>query len=176
MNDFIFYDYLYKKEDIDKLNEICKNVDWVRTKPLNADITNRFVSSCDLILDTRIIIHAYLSYVPELVARSLDHGLRKSNGCFPDVKLSKYDSSHFYDWHCDCWQTNNNLVGRKRQLSSITYLNDDYEGGETEFDCGVTIKPTAGKTLIFPSTWVFPHRGNKVISGTKYIYINHIWV
>jgi hypothetical protein len=57
----------------------------------------------------------------------------------------------------------------------MTILNDDYEGGETEFGCGITIKPTAGKTLIFPSSWLFPHRGKEVISGTKYIYVNHIW-
>ena len=35
--------------------------------------------------------------------------------------------------------------------------------------------PETGKTLIFPAHWEFAHKGEKVVEGTKYVYINHIW-
>lgn len=34
-------------------------------------------------------------------------------------------------------------------MTSITYLNDDYEGGETCFDNGLVVKPLKGKTIFF---------------------------
>ena len=34
-------------------------------------------------------------------------------------------------------------------LTSITYLNDDFEGGETYFENGVSVKPKKGKTVFF---------------------------
>jgi len=52
----------------------------------------------------------------------------------------------------------------------ITYLNDDFEGGETEFLYqGVRVKPEKGKTVIFPASYTHVHRGNPPIGGTKYI-------
>ena len=54
-------------------------------------------------------------------------------------------------------------------VSSVMYLNDDYEGGELEFTkLGFKIKPEAGDIVIFPSTYIFTHASLPVISGTKY--------
>jgi predicted 2-oxoglutarate/Fe(II)-dependent dioxygenase YbiX len=185
LKNFIYYEYLYNEQQINELRKLCETSNWIRVgdalehdhnkRDANTGKTNRFYSSCDIVLDTHLLIETYLNFLPEFCARSLDLGFNKSGGYYPDVKLSRYDSGDFYGWHCDCWETNSNVVGWKRQLSSITYLNDDYEGGETEFECGVIIKPTAGKTVIFPSSWLFPHQGNPVNNGTKYIYVNHIW-
>jgi hypothetical protein len=57
-------------------------------------------------------------------------------------------------------------------LTSITYLNDDYEGGETFFENGVVVKPKKGKTAFFD--------GNKYYHGVKPItkgerYVLAIW-
>lgn len=56
-----------------------------------------------------------------------------------------------------------------RQLTFIWYLNDVVEGGETEFWSNYNIKPEAGKLVIFPAHWTFPHRGKMPISSDKYI-------
>jgi hypothetical protein len=54
-------------------------------------------------------------------------------------------------------------------LSSVGYLNDDYEGGELYFDkLGLTIKPKAGDLYLFPSSYVYSHAAMPVTSGTKY--------
>lgn len=54
-------------------------------------------------------------------------------------------------------------------LSSVGYINDDYEGGEIFFDkFGITIKPQAGDLILFPSTYIYSHAALPVKNGTKY--------
>ena len=52
-------------------------------------------------------------------------------------------------------------------LTSITYLNDDYDGGETYFENGITIKPQKGKTVFFDGK-KYKHGVNKIIQGNRY--------
>ena len=52
----------------------------------------------------------------------------------------------------------------------MLYLNDDYEGGETEFLYYKTrIKGEKGKLLIWPAGITHAHRGGLVLDGTKYV-------
>jgi hypothetical protein len=52
----------------------------------------------------------------------------------------------------------------------MTYLNDVDDGGLTTFEhYGVSVKPEAGKTLIWPAEWTHAHRGCVVEVGPKYI-------
>jgi len=54
-------------------------------------------------------------------------------------------------------------------ISSIMYLNDDYEGGELFFPYfQLKFKPEAGDIILFPSTYIFAHAALPVTSGTKY--------
>ena len=54
-------------------------------------------------------------------------------------------------------------------VSLVSYLNDDYEGGEIYFRLQeLNIKPKAGDLVIFPSTFSHPHQAKKVTSGLKY--------
>jgi predicted 2-oxoglutarate/Fe(II)-dependent dioxygenase YbiX len=55
-------------------------------------------------------------------------------------------------------------------MSAVIYLNDNYDGGELSFSKqNITIKPSAGSILVFPSVDPFYHEPLPVISGTKYI-------
>jgi len=55
-------------------------------------------------------------------------------------------------------------------LSAVLYLNDNYDGGELHFpNQGVTIKPSAGSVVVFPSGEPFSHEATKVIKEEKYI-------
>ena len=79
-------------------------------------------------------------------------------------------SEGFHAWHSD-----NTYATPYRQLVTLLYLNDDFEGGETEFLYqNVRVKPQAGKFVIFPPFWSHTHRGNPPIGGTKYIITS--WV
>lgn len=54
-------------------------------------------------------------------------------------------------------------------ISTVTYLNDNYEGGELEFSkLGFKIKPEAGDIVVFPSTYIYTHASLPVTSGIKY--------
>lgn len=81
--------------------------------------------------------------------------------------IQKYKSgSGKYVFHHDAnidWEQK-----KYRVITFLWYLKDVLEGGETEF-CGFKIKPEAGKLLLFPATWCYPHCGKKPISGDKYI-------
>lgn len=56
-----------------------------------------------------------------------------------------------------------------RVLSSVMYLNDNYEGGEIEFkNSSVKIKPEAGSIIFFPSNFLYIHEVYPIISGTRY--------
>lgn len=61
-------------------------------------------------------------------------------------------------------------------MKFLWYLNDVDEGGTTEFFGGnLKIKPTAGKIILFPASWTFPHCGKIPISSDKYIISGWIW-
>ena len=70
--------------------------------------------------------------------------------------------------------------GAKRLLILMVYLNDDFNGGETEFPIfGDKIKPKKGRILIFPPTWNYLHKGNPPLGPgyAKYFlmtYVNYI--
>lgn len=55
-------------------------------------------------------------------------------------------------------------------ISAVIYLNDDYEGGDIWFPRldNLSIKPKAGDIVIFPSTYIYEHASQDMISGVKY--------
>lgn len=68
---------------------------------------------------------------------------RKGCLAFPElIQLTRWPLNSTQDMHLDT--ARNTTV-----LTSITYLNDDYEGGETCFDNGIIVKPKVGKTVFF---------------------------
>jgi len=81
--------------------------------------------------------------------------------------IAKYNKNKGkYIYHTDLTINQNS----HRVITFVFYLNDVFEGGETEFLGGdFSIKPEHGKLLLFPSSRNFPHRGNIPISNDKYI-------
>ncbi len=57
-------------------------------------------------------------------------------------------------------------------ISVVAYLNDDYEGGELYFPrFDLTIKPKKGDVVVFPSTYIYEHASQDMISGVKYCIV-----
>jgi hypothetical protein len=63
-----------------------------------------------------------------------------------------------------------------RVITYLWYLNNVEEGGETEFWGTHIIKPEAGKLLLFPASWTFPHRGKMPLSHDKYIITGWLYL
>ena len=85
--------------------------------------------------------------------------------------VKRYRPDDYYNWHIDC-QTYQS--GWTRTVACIWYLNAVEEGGETEFAFGHKVVPSAGKLILFPATWTFPHRGLSPIKGNKYIITSFV--
>ena len=79
--------------------------------------------------------------------------------------IKRYEPGDYFHWHVDsqCKE------GWVRTLAAIWYLNDVKEGGETEFENGIKVKPKKGHLLLFPATWTYPHRGCSPKNENKYI-------
>ena len=74
----------------------------------------------------------------------------------------------YHVWHDE--QTSPFYYTSLRVLAWMVYLNDDYEGGETEFLYYKNrIKGKKGSLLIWPAGMTHVHRGGLVLSGNKYI-------
>ena len=170
MNDRnILYDYVW--DDLDVYREMCEN--W-RGEPVAEDKGNRDVWYLEQYPDPNNLISAYLEHISDLQKRQLLKVIDK--GYSVDTKLSRYKSGQDYSWHSDQDTTtiNEKNPNWRRCISSVTYLNDGYEGGETEFESGL-ITPVSGKTVVFPSSFLYPHRGTPVITGVKYLLVMHVW-
>lgn len=56
----------------------------------------------------------------------------------------------------------------RTKLTSISYLNDDYEGGETYFDDGTVIGHVKGRTVFFDGQ-EYKHGVKKVTKGSRFV-------
>lgn len=75
-----------------------------------------------------------------------------------------------YDIHNDSEDYVNGRLERvvERDLTILTYLNDDYSGGELELpDWGVKFKPKAGTVIAFPAYSEFSHVVHPVTHGER---------
>ena len=82
------------------------------------------------------------------------------------LSVLKYEIDHHYDFHIDGSPEHN------RTLSSILFLNNDYEGGNVIFKLNneekIIIKPSPGKLLIWPSNFMYPHSVQPITKGTRF--------
>lgn len=79
------------------------------------------------------------------------------------MNFIKYNKGQYFTEHSD---HGNSYVCT---VSLVSYLNDNYEGGELYFNnLGITIKPKAGDMIIFPSSYLFSHTAFPVKNGIKY--------
>ena len=91
-----------------------------------------------------------------------------------DCKLKKIpEGGGFHNWHFE----NSELQYGQRHLVLQLYLNDEFDGGETEFLYQHRReKAKKGDVLIFPCSFTHTHRGNPPLGGTKYIATSWAWM
>jgi hypothetical protein len=88
-----------------------------------------------------------------------------TNSIFKDVV---YDWGEIVKWHPSNYQSLHlDTYSDKTILSSITYLSEDFTGGETYFEDGTIIKPVTGRTLIF-NGMQYVHGVKKVSDGIRW--------
>ena len=88
------------------------------------------------------------------------------------LDVLKYEEKNHYAFHID------DGPFMHRTLSSILFLNNDYEGGDLNFsDTDLdahnqfTIKSNSGSLVVWPSNMLFPHAVSPVTKGTRYTIV-----
>ena len=84
-----------------------------------------------------------------------------------NLRIMRYTPGGFYKQHIDS-------ADGKRTLSGILYLNTDVDGGNTLFPLQeVEVEPRAGRLLLFPSNFIYPHESTEVSDKVKYAVV--VW-
>ena len=77
------------------------------------------------------------------------------------IEITIWEINSKQDMHLDGARDTTNLT-------SITYLNDDYLGGETIFKNGIIVKPEIGKTVFFDGK-KYLHGVSPITKGKRYV-------
>ncbi len=80
-------------------------------------------------------------------------------------RIYKYSPGQRFKMHRDGSYIRNE--NEKSFYTFLIYLNDDFEGGETEFENLFTVAPKKGSALVFYHP--LRHEGKTLISGLKYV-------
>lgn len=104
---------------------------------------------------------------------------KRVTGLNDHFRFSKYHKGQFFDIHRDGF--NQDCHGNRSVLTLNIFLNDDFEGGETDFfysnnrdDFRFSVKPQAGRGALFYSQQY--HCGNEIESGFKYLIRTDVMV
>ena len=76
-----------------------------------------------------------------------------------NLEILKWPSGEYHDWHDDTIYYNK---------TTITYLNEDYEGGRTTVE-NYTVEPKIGKIIFFDADK--KHRVSMVPRGPRYVML-----
>lgn len=88
------------------------------------------------------------------------------------INVQKYQQNKggYPHWHSEQFPQNGHNEALHRVVLYMFYLNDVEAGGETEFYYQQRkISPKKGTMVIAPAGFTHTHRGNKPVSGDKYI-------
>ena len=86
---------------------------------------------------------------------------------YTNFRINCYDTGGFMKEHIDNIHHSHGQKQGYPHLTSLIFLNDDYEGGEFTL-CGEPLDKKKGSAVVFPSNFMFPHEVKKVISGVRY--------
>ncbi len=150
-----------------------------RTTTLGEEIENYRVANGVFINDENELSRSIKNSLKDLIFLNPE---RSEN-----LHVVQYNVGGEYKDHHDFFHENESYFedeikrGGQRILTALIYLNDDFEGGETNFpNYGLTVKPEKGKLLLWTNinedltpNFDSLHAGLPVTKGVKYIAV--IW-
>lgn len=155
---------------LDNCNEIVKYLEnrpeWTRSKVLDINNVSEKRTSESLFLpmlswSNNDLIHEMNKSVWnefDLYAKEYDFGF----SLVEDVSIQRYQVGDYYASHVD------SDINAPRIVSAVLYLNTVDLGGETKFTFfNYSVKPVAGRIVIFPSNYVYRHEALPPKKGIK---------
>lgn len=95
---------------------------------------------------------------------------------FTPIKFNRYVASTGMAEHCDHIQ--DIFDGSVRGIPVLTViglLNDEFNGGELILFEDIEFQLKKGDIIIFPSIFLFPHKVNPLMSGTRHSFISWVY-
>ena len=141
--------------------------------PLNIDLSTK--NSVDCKLYDEYLLKRYYVILQECVDLYCDKYTYSKNIAAwktveePNLQHYTPPEGGYHKWHCE--RDRGDGPNGRRVMVFMTYLNDVTDKGETEFYYQkLKIKAEKGLTLMWPSDWMFTHRGIASPTQEKYIY------
>jgi len=112
-----------------------------------------------------------INTITNSISKCIEIYIKETNavpGYLPNIiNVRKYDTEAYMGPHID---TEDEQDKTRPSISLVFYLNDNYEGGQIEFqNQNILLKPEAGSIIIFPSISPYYHDPKPVTKGTKYM-------
>ena len=148
--------------------------------PGKVDLSMRNVKCADILPIISEVKDLYNNMVHNIINPFYRFKIRDSE--MPQLLV--YDPGGHYKSHYDAvakWKCpDGNVIWKKsidRDLSTVLFLNDEFEGGEFVFpDLKIRIRPEPGLLIAFPSSQYYLHKVEPVISGTRIAMVNWMTV
>ena len=144
----------YEKESLHNQDHITSNLshDWALDLPAYSRISELIIPKFKPCVDEYLMTFSILQTYKFLLY---------------DLKIKKIPiGGGFHAWHVE----NGSISCSQRKFVVQLYLNDNFEGGETEFLYqNRREEAVKGDVLIFPAGFTHTHRGNPPIGNSKYL-------
>ena len=177
------YNNWYDKEICGQLVNDIENSIWEQHKFYDAQSRQHITRSGDKELD---ITYSNTDLKPYVMQRIWDGFYKYLSDLnftwydgwqgFSEVRFNRYKETRLMAEHCD--HITSLFQGEKKgipTMSSLSLLNDDFEGGEFVMFGDEVIPLKAGDIMIFPSNFLYPHKVLPVTNGTRYSCVSWAW-
>ena len=147
-----------------KIGATCQRNDKVR-KDNQQEFNQMDMRNCDLAQEFFDGLTQYMkAYITELGLQDVLGNTYCKNMLVQGSIANEFES--YSTWHCE----SSSLDCSDRAFVYMLYLNDNFEGGTTEFKYQKhQEKPKQGKLVIWPAGYTHIHRGGMLLSGEKVI-------
>lgn len=162
---FVIEDFLSSKECSNYIEKAEQQTfEEAKINMLGNQVMNKTVRNNDRLLffDENLAKDLWLK-IKEFVPSSI--GSSEAIGLNEMFRIYRYVKGQRFKMHRDGSYERNDT--EFSILSFLIYLNDDFEGGETEFRRVATVKPKTGMVLVFHHP--MRHEGKEILSGVKYV-------
>jgi hypothetical protein len=132
--------------------------------------------SYDRISTTSNIMNIVWKQIENYVLRDFNFPWWKSWQGFHTLKYNRYTSNTAMTEHCD--HIHDMFDGSRKGIPILTViglLNSDFDGGEFVILEDEIIDLTAGDIIVFPSIFLYPHRVNQILDGTRYSFASWVY-
>lgn len=175
------YKNIFDKEFCDQTVESLKAAEWHLHsfyEPQTGDLVSydkELSVSWDMIMEKPVIHQRLWGVIEQYILKDHSHFKEWFSGWtgYTVPRFNKYDVNTQMKLHCDHIHSmfDGNVKGIPI-LSIVGSLNNDYEGGEFIMWDDEKIELEAGDVMIFPSNFMYPHRVEKVTTGTRYSFVS----